>query len=197
MSVTLGWSDFAIKNNSRSSGNSYSELSLDEITQLVLSNWHKATPGQGEVDLTRKILVPVDPSGFFCPPRAKLVVGMDVKCQIKTRQDGEDPFLETFVDEQEAIRHNALILDPAKRVDVVCYSAEALLDNNGSRTTSCDWEIVCLLASSGNIEPMLSLTMARNFLEMPGGTKSEYSAKEFAESIYYWSTKKGIKVKLD
>lgn len=80
---TLGWSDFGIKNNARESGNSYSTLSLDQIVQLVLNNWNEATPGQGESDLSRKILVPVPVDGFFCPPRAKLVEGMNVKVEVK------------------------------------------------------------------------------------------------------------------
>jgi hypothetical protein len=91
-----------------------------------------------------------------------------------------------------------LVEVPAKRVDVVCYSAEALLENNGTRThLDCNWEIVCLLASTGEKEPMLPLAMARNYLEMPGGTKGEYTAKEFAEAIYYWSSKRGVKVRLE
>lgn len=194
--ITLGWSNFGLKNNARNSGNSYSNLSPEKIIERVLDNWNKATPGQGETTLERKILVPVEAEGFFCPPRALLVPGMDVKAEVKLRQQGEDPTIETYVTEEEARRHNALVEIPAKRVDVVCYSAEALLENNGERSTDCDWEIVCLLASQEK-EPMLPVAMARNYLEKPGGTKGEYSAKEFAEAIYYWSSQRGIKVRLN
>lgn len=194
--ITLGWSNFGLKNNARNSGNSYSDLSPDKIIERVLDNWNKAVPGSGETTLERKILVPVDPEGFFCPPRALLIPGMEVKAEVKLRQQGEDPSVETYVTEEEARRHNALVEIPAKRVDVVCYSAEALLENNGERSTDCDWEIVCLLASQDK-EPMLPLAMARNYLEKPGGTKGEYSAKEFAEAIYYWSSQRGIKVRLN
>jgi len=198
MPVTLGWSDFGLKNNARNSGNSYSNLSPLQIAELVLANWNGAIPGQGETTLNRKILVPVPAEGFFCPPRANLVEGMAIKTEVKVRQAGEDPYTETYVEEAEARRCNALVEVPAKRVDVVCYSAEALLENNGTRThLDCNWEIVCLLASTGEKEPMLPLAMARNYLEMPGGTKGEYTAKEFAEAIYYWSSKRGIKVRLD
>jgi hypothetical protein len=193
----LGWSEFGIKNNARSSGNSYSTLSLSDIVDLVLKNWNKAVPGQGETTLERKFLVPVDPSGFFCPPRANLVEGMKIESVVKTRQAGEDPYIETYVTEDEAIRHNALILCPAKRVDVVCYSAEALLENDGKRSTDCSFEIVCLLASTGEKEPMLPMPMARNYLEKPGGTFTDYTAREFAESIYYWKSKHGVNVKLN
>ena len=31
------------------------------------------------------------------------------------------------------------------------------------------------------------LTMARNMLEKPGGTYCAYSARDFAEAVWYWS----------
>jgi hypothetical protein len=33
------------------------------------------------------------------------------------------------------------------------------------------------------------MAMARNFLVLPGGTKAEYTAAQFAEAIIYWSTR--------
>jgi len=194
--ITLGWSEFAIANNSLSSGNTYSVFSEQEIVDLVLNHWGEAVAGQGESTLDRKILVPIPPHGFFCPPRANLVSGMRVTSEIKTRQAGEDPYIETYVEEDEARRLNAFVEIPAKRVDVVCYSASALLENDGKRSTDCQWEIVCLLATTGEQESMMPLAMARNYLEKPGGTLTVYSAREFAESIYYWASQRGIKVKL-
>ena len=124
-------------------------------------------------------------------------MGMNVEAELKVRQEGEDPYIETFVTEAEARRHDALILLPAASVDIVCYSAEALLENGGTRSTDCDWEVVCILCRSDEErEPMTPLAMARNYLEMPGGTKSDYTAKEFADAIYYWSSQRGIKVKM-
>lgn len=194
---SLDWSKFGLKNNSRTSGNSYSTHTPHHIIDLVSANWNKAIPGQGETDLNRKILVPVYPEGFFCPPRAKLVKGMALKAEVKFRQEGEDPFIEVFVEEDEARNHDALIITPAARVDIVCYSDVALLENNGERSGPCDWEIVCILATTGQKEPMLPLAMARNFLEKAGGTKSDYTATEFAEAIYYWASQSGVKVRLN
>lgn len=196
--MTIAFSDFARKHNSRSSGNSYTSLTEQQVECLVLDNWHKAIPGQGETTLDRKVLVPVDPRGFWCPPRASLVEGMNIKAEVKTRQAGEDPSIEIYVEEAEARRCNALVFQEAKRVDVVCYSADALLENNGSRSSDCDWEIVCFLAINRDVvEPMQPLAMARNFLEKVGGTKGDYSAKEFAEAIWHHHTQKGVKVKLE
>jgi hypothetical protein len=69
------------------------------------------------------------------------------------------------------------------------------LENGGTRTTDDEWEIVCLLASENEKEPMPPLTMARNYLAMAGGTKSVYTADEFAQAIWHHSTKGRVKVR--
>ena len=72
------------------------------------------------------------------------------------------------------------------------YSAAALTENEGKRSGDFDWEIVAIIASPVETEPMNPLTMARNFLEKPGGTFCEYTAREFAEAVYYWSCRAGL-----
>ena len=121
---------------------------------------------------------------------------MPVQARVVQRQDGEDPYLETSVSTFVA-RSLGWEPTPAKRVEIVCYSAEASEENDGHRTTDCEWEIVTILARptlEAETEPMLPSAMARNFLEKPGGTKGEYSAQEFAEAIYFHHSKKGIRV---
>ena len=196
--ISIGWSEFGLNYHTRDSGNSYSHLSESQIIDLVKQGWKDRYPGQGETGIDRKVVVPIQPliNAFFCPPRARLVLGMEVKAEIKVRQAGEDPFVETYVEEAEARKHDAFAEMPASHVEIVCYSAEALMENGGTRTTDCDWEIVTILAAFRK-EPMTPLAMARNFLEMPGGTKGVYSAQEFAEAIYYHSGRRGLKVRLE
>ena len=76
--------------------------------------------------------------------------------------------------------------EKANFAGAVLYSAETLLENNGQRSGDYDWEVVCILASTVESEPMDPLTMARNMLEKPGGTFADYSALDFAEAIWYW-----------
>ena len=202
--ITVGWSNFALKRHKPGAGYSYSNLVYggkqirDEVCSLVMDNWKDAVPGDGETTLDRKVLVPVPPEGFFCPDRARIVKGMTIQAEITTRQDGEDPYVETFVYEGIAVLNRALIVTPAVRVKIVCYSADALLENNGERTTVDDWEIVSLNCDDGKESPpMPPLTMARNMLEKPGGTKSEYTAQEFADAVWWHSTQKTLRVKKD
>lgn len=193
---TLGWTNFALTNSTKAKGNSYTTLSNEEVVERVLAHWDRRTPGDGEGDcLDRKVLVPVDPEGFFLPPVAKLVMGMPVHAEVVKRQDHEDPFVQTFVAPQDAAKFGAEVEVPADFVQIVCYSHEALSENNEKPDTDCDWEIVCLLCSKGyKSEPMLPLAMARNMLEKPGGTKGVYTAQQFAEAIWYWS-QKGIRIR--
>lgn len=210
---TIGWSDYAQKHARPGTGNSYTVLTDQELVETVQLHWDSRKPGAGETGIDRKVLVPVsriinpnireqeppfDTPAFYCPPRMPLQAGMPIQARAKQRQEGEDPYLETFISTKDAV---ALGFEPtpAKRVNIVCYSADALEENNGHRTTNCDWEIVTIIAVPTTVdedpgeEPMLPLAMARNFLEKPGGTKGVYSAREFAEAIYHHS-QKGIRV---
>lgn len=200
--ITVGWSNFALKRHTPDSGFSYTNLQYgdsqikDEVCSLVMEHWKDAIPGDGETDLSRKVLVPVPNRGFWCPPRARIVEGLPVQAEITTRQDGEDPYVETFVWEDDAISHGVFAVRQAHKVQIVCYSAEALTENNGKRSTDCDWEIVSLNCDDGESSHMPPLTMARNMLEKPGGTKSDYTGKEFAEAVWHSGTQRTLKVKV-
>lgn len=193
--IKIGWSQFAMDRHVKGSGNSYFDMTWDIPLCLVQDSWDKRYPGQGETCLNRKIVVPVDPRGFYTS-LAPLSLDMPIRASVTVRQEGEDPYIETYIATEDADR---LGIKPyeAKFVNIVLYSKDTLLENGGS--VSCpedpaDWEIVAILASRFEIEPMPPLTMARNFLEKPGGTKSVYSAEEFAEAIYF-NSNKGIKIK--
>lgn len=193
---TIGLSNFARGRHQPDSGNSYFARGEQELIALVLDRWGWREAGDGEDQrLDRKVLVPVDADGFFCPPRAKLMVGMSVQSEVVIRQEGEAPFVDTFITPIDAKEFGAIVEVRASFVEIILYSADALLENNGERSTDCDWEIVCLSAQVGyKTESMLPLTMARNQLGKPGGTAGSYTSQEYADSIWYHATK-GITVR--
>lgn len=200
MTPTIGMSNYARKHSQPQTGNSYTALSEEQLIALVKLNWESRTPGDGETGLDRKVLVPITQitstegkPHFFCQPRMALKEGMPVKAEVVTRQAGEDPYVQTYITPEDAAAWGFQDI-PAAKVQIVCYSADTLLENEGERSSDCEWEIVTIVCTEGETETMLPLTMARNFLEKPGGTKSVYSAQQFAEAIYCHS-QRGIRVK--
>ncbi|HDY75120.1 MAG TPA: DUF3228 family protein, partial [Candidatus Marinimicrobia bacterium] len=55
-------------------------------------------------------------------------------------------------------------------------------------TTNCEWELISIHAIPEGVDtlPMGPVTMMRNQLEMPGGTKAHYTSEEWAESVRFW-----------
>jgi hypothetical protein len=190
---TIGWSKFAIDRHKKGTGNSFFTIWSAEVLDRVSKNWDKRTPGTGETGIDRKVLVSIDPTGFFISSTLELKDNYPISAEVVRRQAHEDPYIETYID--EAVAHALGIpYAPAKFCNIVCYSKEALLENDGERSTDCEWEIVAVLASLNNEVTMPPLTMARNFLELPGGTKSTYTAEEFAQAIYQNSVR-GVRIK--
>lgn len=94
------------------------------------------------------------------------------------RRLGEDPFIRVSAKAQKQM---------AKHASVVLYRHDVLQEGN-ERETEAEWEIVAIKArTSVEEEPMDPYTMARNFLQLKGGTKGDFTAKQFAESIVYWN----------
>lgn len=176
---SVGLSDFARSRNRRGGGYAYFDGSFEELIELVRAQWDQRRPGAGRVDLEKVVLVPMP-----CPERfvsTSVLVAEDTRLEAKLvrRQPGEDPYVQVLAHEAQT--------EPVRFAQVVLYSQEALLENGGVRSTDCEWEIVSLIASPVEDEPMTPLTMARNMLSMPGGTPVTYSAEEFARAIYYWA----------
>lgn len=131
------------------------------------------------------VLVQMDDSEsklFFSYDGFEMFEGMKLSAEYKPRQTGEEPRL--------CVR----ILEPkiqCKFVDIVLYRWDVLAEDN-DRSQDSEWEIISINGKQKDvIEPMRPLTMARNFLHLQGGTKGEFTAKDFAESIIYWSKKIG------
>jgi hypothetical protein len=198
---SIGFSKFFLDNAIEEMGNSYTKLPPLSLLNYVYNSWMKRTPGLGEgTRIDRKVLVPLDPNVggipvYFCPPRVRLVEGMPLRAEAICRQEGEEPFVDVFVTPKDAMKYG-YIETPASSVSVVCFSKEALLENNGRRTTNSDWEIVTLLCSTTGVETMEPLTMARNWLELAGGTKpaTPYTCDEWAQAVLA-AKSKGIKVR--
>ncbi|MBD3219656.1 DUF3228 family protein [bacterium] len=174
---TVAWSDFARRRHAPGGRHTWFDGSEQDLLDLVGEHWAERSPGAGRQDLDQVVVVPVPPRGFH----GTTVHATDetpLHAFLDRRQEGEEPFIRITAEGEPA---------PPRWAGVVLYSAETLEENDGVRSSDADWEVVCLLAGDGPDEPMDPVTMARNYLEKPGGTFAPYSAREFAEAIWHWS----------
>ncbi len=175
--LKLGWSTFAADRHLPGGKHTWYEGTHEELLDLVRKGWPLRKPGAGREDLTQVVVVPVE-AHRFVGNTIQVDKNTVLQAHLDRRQKGEDAFIRVTA------------LGPREKsafASVVLYSAETLTENDGARSGDFDWEVVCLLAGAAETEPMDPLTMARNMLEKPGGTYAPYSAREFAEAIYFWS----------
>lgn len=181
-SLKLGWSDFARGRHGPGGGRVGFAGTEEELLARVRAGWADRRPGRGRTDLDEVVIVPVSPQGFV--GATVLVDGTTpLHAVYERRQPGEDGFVRVTAEgEPEPVRHAAVVL----------YAADLLRRDGGARSGDFDWEVVCLLAGPREDEPMDPLTMARNTLEKPGGTFCAYTARQFAEAVWYWSARAAV-----
>ena len=177
MNDSIGWSKFAKHRHKKGMGFSYFDGTDEELKQLIYNNWNERKIGNGAESINDVCIVSVPPDKFVCTT-VKIEDDLPVTAKITRRQPQEHPFIK-----------NEAVGTPVetKFAKVVLYASHELLKNGGERSCDADWEIICIIASPVENEPMHPLIMSRNMLEKPGGTKRTYTAQELAESIWYWS----------
>jgi hypothetical protein len=153
---------------------SYSHFagSWEELAGLAEQHFPSAKPGYKD----GVMLIPV-PAERFHSAVLKLDYGTKLVALFEARRPGEEPFINIGAVGSKA---------PARVVQLVVYRQDILgMDASGEKA---DYEVISINASPTENEPMTPVAMARNFLGLPGGTKAEYTAEEFARSIDFWST---------
>lgn len=166
-----------VKRQTPESGFSHFIGSWEELEKLVthmLEYPPYITPGYREGVL----LVEVTPAHWFRSAIVKLNGESKLTANFAPRRLGEDPFIRVSAKSKK---------QAARYASVVLYRHDVLEENN-ERETDAEWEIVAIKArTSDEEEPMDPYTMARNFLHLKGGTKGDFTAQQFAESIVYWN----------
>ena len=67
------------------------------------------------------------------------------------------------------------------------YSHIVLKENN-ENSTNCEWELISINSIPKGLPdlPIGAVTMMRNQLNLPGGTKANYSSEEWANSVKFY-----------
>lgn len=146
----------------------------DHLLEIVEDNLDEKQPGDKE----HSWLVPIPDMyvNMFLSSVTPLFPSLDFKVQYQPRREGEEPFLNVTVPGHKVV---------AKCAHIVIYEHDLL---GKDAETDAPYEVVAILASpTEERTPTDPVTMMRNYLERPGGTKAEYTAEEFAKSILFWS----------
>ena len=163
----------------KESGKTYSDLSFDVIakyaTKQLENNIYKKGYREGV------LLVPVDNhmnKHFFCPFTIIDETTSLIAKPIKRRLNEE-----TYI----KIRATSGKLCETGKVELILYHS-SVLKETGEHTEGSDWELISFhsIPKGINNMPMGPVTMMRNQLQLPGGTKGQYDSNKWAESVNFW-----------
>lgn len=172
-----------VKRQTKDSGFSHYSGSWEDLEKVVLEcfrNERNVRPGYK----TGVVLVDLSFTGFehlgkFYSAMVDITEETKLNISYAPRLRGEDPFIRisAHADKQET-----------KFVTFVLYHKDVLAEDDDHSTDS-EWELIAIKARmTPKEEPMDPYTMARNFLHLKGGTKGDFTAQQFAESIVYWNS---------
>ncbi len=173
---SVNWSDFALDRHQPGSGYSYFQGSHKELLELVAQNWEQRRPGVGRDNLSEVVVVPM-PSARFVTTTVEVQPDQALSAQLFQRRPGEEPFVKVVASGKP---------QPAAFAQVVLYSHETL-SKNKEESRRADWEVVSLVASPVENEPMDPVTMMRNMRGKAGGTQVNYTTEQLLDSIDFWS----------
>ncbi len=178
MNKTVKVSQF-VKRQIKGSGKTYSELfSFDQIADIANEELHKNNFTNGYREGVILITISDEKAKNFICPLVKINNQTKLKAKVVKRRPEEESYIQI-----RALNGENLITDT---VDLVLYHKD-VLDETRERSTDADWELIAFMAIPSGIKmPMGPITMMRNQLEKPGGTKGLYESSEWANSVDFW-----------
>ena len=175
---TVGVSAF-VKRQVKGSGKTYTSLKFGDLANHAKKKLNNNNFKKGYRDGV--ILIEIDKNlikSFVCPI-VKVNKNTKLEAIVKKRRSNE----------QNYISIKALNGEPLKltKVELVLYRRD-VLDEGNERSTNDDWELISFFGTPKGEKnlPMGPVTMMRNQLILPGGTKAIYSSEEWAKSINFW-----------
>lgn len=168
-----------VRRQIKASGKTYSKLSFTEIAKHAQKRLEDGIYKKGYRDGV--ILIPVDKSlvkKFICPI-VKINSNTKIKSTIKRRRVNEKLYIST-----KAMNGQPLEIGD---VDLILYRHDVLNETNECETKN-EWELIAFIGIPKVLKelPMGPVTMMRNQLELPGGTKALYTSEEWANSVNFW-----------
>ena len=179
MKYSVGVNSF-VKRQTKKSGKTYCKtLSFKKISEHANQQLKKGLfkKGYREGVILVQVAKPLI-QDFVCPI---------IKINKQTKLVAE--YLKRRDDEESYISVKALNGKPVntKNVDLILYRKDVLKETNEDETGK-EWELISFHAIPNGLDelPMGPVTMMRNQLQLPGGTKGTYSSEQWAKSVKFW-----------
>ena len=175
---TVGVSSF-VKRQTKGSGKTYTSLKFSDLANHAKNKLNNNNFKKGYREGV--VLIEIDKNlipSFTCPI---VKINKDTKLEaiVKKRRSNEHNYISI-----KALNGKPLKLS---KVELVLYRNDVLEEGN-ERSTNDDWELISFFGTPEGEDnlPMGPVTMMRNQLILPGGTKANYSSEEWAKSINFW-----------
>ena len=169
-----------VKRQVEGSGKTFSRtLSFEEIAVDAQEQMNNGDFLDGYRDGVRIVRGSQKYTNYFICPYVKIDENTELISKVVKRQAGEMPYIQTRAKSGNLLK--------AGYIEYILYRHDVLLENN-EQSTNVDWELISINAVPEGLKkmPMGFITMMRNQLELPGGTKAKYSSEEWAESVKFW-----------
>jgi hypothetical protein len=169
-----------VRRQIKGSGKTYSDsLSFDAMAKDAEKQMDNGNYKEGYREGVRIIRGSKKYTNHFICPYVKINENTELISRVVKRQIGEIPYIQTRAKNGAPLK--------AGCIEYILYRHDVLLENN-EHSTNLEWELISIHAIPEGVEkmPMGSITMMRNQLEFPGGTKAKYSSEEWAESVMFW-----------
>ena len=164
----------------KGSGKTYTEgLSFEKIAQHAHEQLTTGNYKPGYRDGVILVHVAKHLISHFTCPFVRITEKTKLKATVVKRRPQEEPY----------IQMRALNGTPLKTgsVDLILYRHDILKETN-EESTDAEWELISFHAIPEGIEKMHMgpVTMMRNQLQLPGGTKAYYESEKWAEAVKFW-----------
>ena len=167
------------RRQTKGSGKTYSSLSFEKLRNHAEEQLIKGIYKKGYREGVILIPVKTELLKYFTCPIVKITKNTKIESIIKKRRENEQLYIST-----KALNGTPLKISA---VDLILYRNDVLKETNEQETDS-KWELIAFYGIPEGIKslPMGPITMMRNQLCLPGGTKGNYSSEEWAESVAFW-----------
>ena len=175
MNEHVAVNDFVLRQKEGSGKSFTNELSFQEIAEHAEQQMASGYFREGYRKGVRIIDVDISLIDKFICPFVRIDSKTKLLAKYVQRREGEEFYIQIRAESGELL--------PAGKVELILYHHDVLSEND-EQTTDSEWELISFhaLPKDVNYMPMGPVTMMRNQLELPGGTKANYKSEDWAKS---------------